>query len=294
MHTLGELITAMVTPFNKESQLDLGSTRKLMEHLIDNGSDGILLSGTTGESPTLTDKEKLGLFDYAVKNFKNKTKIIAGTGSNDTGHSIEISQEAERIGVDALLLVVPYYNKPSQEGLYKHFKAIACSVKIPIILYNVPSRTSCNLEPQTCIKLSEIDNIAGVKEASGDINQSALIARDTADDFLIFSGNDADTLPILSVGGYGVISVASHIAGREIKEMIHLFKQGEVSKASQIHNQLIDLFQGIFMDTNPVPVKKALNLMNIEVGEVRMPLCGMGKEKLSKLKKILKRYNAIE
>jgi len=293
MHELGELITAMVTPFDEELKLDLGSAHKLMDYLITNGSDGILLSGTTGESPTLSDKEKLRLFDYAVKQFKHKANIIAGTGSNDTAHSIEISREAERLGVDALLLVCPYYNKPSQEGLYKHFEAVASSVKIPVILYNVPSRTSSNLDAKTCVQLSKIDNIIGVKEASGDISQVSEIARDADDGFLIYSGNDCDTLPILSVGGYGVISVASHILGKDIKRMIGCFKDGDTRQAAEIHNRLMDLFKGIFIATNPIPVKKALNLMDIYVGPVRLPLCEMEEEKLDKLKKILKKYDVI-
>ncbi len=294
MHELGELITAMVTPFNEGSQLDLESAHKIMDHLIGHGSDGILLSGTTGESPTLTYKEKLSLFSYAVKKFKNKTKIIAGTGTNDTSASIEMSKEAERIGVDALLLVVPYYNKPPQQGLYKHFEAIASSVKTPIILYNVPSRTSCNLDAQTCVRLSEIENIVGVKEASGDISQASSIARDTGDDFLIYSGNDCDTLPILSIGGYGVISVASHIIGNDIKKMINVFKQGDTVEASKIHNHLMELFEAIFISTNPIPLKKALNLMGLKVGDVRLPLMDMEEEKLEKFKKILTRYNILK
>ncbi|MGM0364986.1 MAG: 4-hydroxy-tetrahydrodipicolinate synthase [Actinomycetota bacterium] len=293
MVELGELITAMVTPFDGQFQMDLGSAHKLMDHLIRNGSDGILLSGTTGESPTLSDQEKVDLFKFAVENFKGKAKIIAGTGSNDTAHSIEISKEAERLGVDALLLVVPYYNKPSQKGLYRHFEAIASSVKTPVILYNVPSRTSCNLDAETCIQLSKIDNIIGVKEASGDISQASAIARDAEDGFLIYSGNDCDTLPLLSVGGYGVISVASHIAGKEIKKMISYFKQGDNRGAAEIHSRLMDLFKGIFIATNPVPVKKALNLMNMGVGPVRLPLYEMEEAKLNKFKQILKKYNAI-
>ncbi len=294
MFALGELITAMVTPFNKELQVDLDAAHTLMDYLISNGSEGILLSGTTGESPTLTDQEKLSLFRYAVKNFGNRAKIIAGTGTNDTGHAVVLSQEAEKMGVDALLLVVPYYNKPSQTGLYKHFETIAGAVKIPVILYNVPSRTSCNLDAKTCIQLAEIDNIVGVKEASSQFGQISLIVRNTPEDFLVYSGNDGDTLPILSIGGYGVISVASHIAGKQIQEMIRCFKEGRSQEAADIHGTLMDLFEAIFITTNPIPIKTALNLMDIKVGEVRLPLCEMEKDTLAKFKNTLKKYHLIQ
>lgn len=224
MIDIGEVITAMVTPFDKKYNLDLDSCGKLLNYLIDEeASEGILLSGSTGESSTLDDNEKIKLFKFAKDNFGDKVKIIAGTGSNDTRHSIELSKEAEKIGVDCLLLVAPYYNKPSQWGLFKHFEAIASEVKTPIILYNVPSRTSSNISSKTCVELSKIDNICGIKEAGSDIRQISEIIRDTGEDFLVYSGNDGDTLPILSLGGYGVISVASHIICREIKEMITSF-----------------------------------------------------------------------
>ncbi|GAG70975.1 unnamed protein product, partial [marine sediment metagenome] len=236
MINMGEVITAMVTPFDKNYSLDLNSCSRLLNYLIDGEeSDGILLSGSTGESPTLDDDEKIKLFKFAKDNFGDRVKIIAGTGSNDTRHSIELSKEAESIGVDCLLLVVPYYNKPSQWGLFKHFEAIASEVKTPIIIYNVPSRTSSNISSKTCVELSKIDNICGIKEASGDMRQISEIIRDTDDDFLVYSGNDGDTLPILSLGGYGVISVASHIIGKEIKEMIASFKRGDFREAAKMH-----------------------------------------------------------
>ena len=258
MLDIGEVITAMVTPFDKNYKLDLESCGKLLEYLINEGSDGILLSGSTGESSTLDDKEKIELFKFAKDNFGSRVKIIAGTGSNDTKHSIELSKEAEKIGVDCLLLVAPYYNKPSQWGLFKHFEAIAGEVKIPIILYNVPSRTSSNISSRTCVELSKIDNICGIKEASGDMRQISEIIRDTDKSFLVYSGNDGDTLPILSIGGYGVISVASHIICREIKEMISSFKRGDLNKAAEMHRNLLDIFYGIFIATNPVPIKDCL------------------------------------
>jgi 4-hydroxy-tetrahydrodipicolinate synthase len=290
----GELITAMVTPFDKNYNLDQGAALDMMEHLVKNGSDGILISGTTGESPTLADEEKIKLFKLAVKNFKNKTKILAGTGTYDTKHSVELSQEAEKIGVDGLLLVTPYYNKPNQSGLYKHFEKIAGSVKIPVIIYNVPSRTSCNISAKTCIELSSIENIAGIKEASSDFRQIAEIIRGTREDFMVYSGNDGDTLPMLALGAYGVISVASHIVGNEIKRMISSFKNGNVTEAARLHNYLLDIFYGIFITTSPIPIKEALNLSGVYAGPTRLPLCAMGEEELVAFKKILSKYNIIK
>src|SRR4030043_1832838 len=283
----------MVTPFDKNYNLDQDATLKMMEHLVKNGSDGILISGTTGESPTLKDEEKIKLFKLAVKNFKNKTKIIAGTGTNDTRHSIELSKEAEKIGVDCLLVVGPYYNKPSQMGLFKHFEEIASEVKTPIIIYNVPSRTSCNISSKTCVELSKIDNICGVKEDSADMRQIAEIIRDTDEDFLVYSGNDGDTLPVLSLGGYGIISVASHIICREIKEMVTSFKSGDFKKAARMHLYLLDVVYGIFIASNPVPIKEALNLKGINAGPCRLPLCPMEDRELEAFKAILRRHKII-
>ncbi len=294
MIDFGELITAMVTPFDKDYNLVLDCCTKLINHLIDQASDGILLSGSTGESATLDDDERIKLYEFVKDNFGSKIKIIAGTGSNDTRHSVELSKEAERIGVDGLLLVAPYYNKPSQLGMFKHFEAIAGEVKIPILLYNVPSRTSSNISSRICVELSKIDNICGIKEASGNMRQIAEIIRDTDKDFLVYSGNDGDTLPILSLGGYGAISVASHIVGKEVKEMIADFKAGDFKKAAEMHRSLVDIFYGIFIDTNPVPIKEALNLKGINVGPCRLPLCSMDDKKLQSFKEILKRYKVID
>lgn len=293
MLEIGEVITAMVTPFDKDFNLDIESCSKLMEYLINEGSDGILLSGSTGESSTLSDGEKIELFRFAKNKFGDRVKIIAGTGSSDTKHAIELSKEAEKIGVDCLLLVAPYYNKPSQWGLFKHFEKIAGEVRTPIILYNVPSRTSSNINSTTCTELSKIDNICGIKEASGDLRQISEIIRDTDENFLVFSGNDGDTLPILSIGGYGVISVASHLVCTEIKKMILSFKNGDFNKAAELHRHLLDIFYGVFITTNPVPIKEALNLKGINVGPCRLPLCEMSKKELSVFKGILIKHKLI-
>jgi 4-hydroxy-tetrahydrodipicolinate synthase len=291
--SIGELITAMVTPFDKDNKIDFEVASMLIEHLIKNESDGILLAGTTGESATLTDEEKIELFTLGVKRFKTKTKIIAGTGTNDTGHSVELSMEAQKAGVDCLLCVTPYYNKPSQAGLYRHFEKIASSVKIPIIIYNVPSRTSCNISAKTTIALSKIENIIGVKEASSDFKQIAEIIGCADEGFLVYSGNDGDTLPMLSLGAYGVISVASHLVGKDIKKMIKTFKAGRTDDAAKLHRWLLDIFYGIFISTNPVPVKTALNLKGFNIGGVRLPLCEMTAEELDMFKNILGKYQLI-
>lgn len=289
----GEVITAMVTPFDDAGKLNLETTGQLVEHLISNGSDSILLSGTTGESPTLTDDEKIELFTYVVKKYGSKTKIIAGTGSNDTKHSIELSKEAEKAGVDAVLLVTPYYNKPNQTGLFKHFEAVASEIKIPVILYNVPSRTLCNISAKLCIELSKIKNIIGIKDASTDFRQIADIISGTPDGFLVYSGNDGDTLPMLSLGAHGVISVASHLIGNEIKKMISLFKEGSIAEAAKLHRWLLDMFYGIFIVSNPIPIKAAVNLYGINVGNPRLPLTCMSDSEAEEFKKILAKYNLI-
>jgi 4-hydroxy-tetrahydrodipicolinate synthase len=290
----GEVITAMVTPFDDDGKLDLVAAGKLINHLIENGSDSIVLSGTTGESPTLTDEEKISLFDYAVKNFSSKIKIIAGTGSNDTRHSIELTKEARNVGVDGILLVTPYYNKPGYSGLYKHFEAIASETDIPIIMYNVPSRTSCNMGAGLCLELAKIANITGVKEASSDFKQISEITSKAPRDFLVYSGNDGDTLPMLSLGAHGIISVASHLVGKDIKKMISLFKSGNVVEAAKLHHWLHDIFYGLFITTNPVPLKEALNLIGIKVGKPRLPLTCMSDSELEVFRGVIGKYNFLK
>jgi 4-hydroxy-tetrahydrodipicolinate synthase len=293
MLELGEVITAMITPFNSDFEIDWRCLDNLLVFLVENGSDSLLLAGTTGESPTLTDEEKIELFKFAVKKFNKKVKIIAGTGSNDTKHTIYLSKNAQEVGVDALLLVAPYYNKPTQFGILKHFEEIANSVEIPIIVYNVPSRTGCNISSKTCVELSKIRNIAGIKEASSDMRQVAEILRDCPKEFLVYSGNDGDTFPIVAMGGTGVISVASHIIGKEIKEMIYYLKNLEINKAADIHKKFLDIFYGIFITTNPIPIKKALELKGLDSGFLRPPLCKMESREEDLFKQILMKYEII-
>jgi 4-hydroxy-tetrahydrodipicolinate synthase len=273
MAEIGRLLTAMATPFDREGQLDTAQAGRLARALLDSGSDGLVVAGTTGESPTLTVKEKWRLFAAVKQAVGGRGAVIAGTGNYATAESIELTREAERIGVDGILLVVPYYNKPTQEGLFRHFEAIARSTSLPCILYNVPSRTGTNMTAETTIRLSHIPNIVGIKEASGDLAQAARIIENTRDDFRLWSGNDEDTLPLLSVGGYGVVSVASHLVGTQIQEMITSFVGGDRERAAAIHRRLLPLVKALFLVGNPMPLKYALNQVGFEVGAPRLPLC---------------------
>ncbi len=246
--------------------------------------------GTTGESPTTVREEELRLFREIKAVVKGKGSIIAGTGSNSTAEAVEATREAERIGVDACLLVVPYYNKPTQEGLYQHFKTIAQSTSLPCILYNVPSRTVVNMAAETTIRLSQIDNIIGVKEASGNLEQITRIISDSREDFLVWSGNDSDTLPILALGGYGVISVASHLVGRQISQMINSFTNGKMDEAARIHRHLMPLVNAMFVVANPIPVKYALNHIGFRVGKPRLPLTEPDEKTAALIRDTLKNY----
>ena len=271
-HTLGRLLTAMVTPMRQDGSVDYGAAADLAVRLVESGSDGVVVCGTTGESPTLTDDEKVGLFKAVVEAVGGRATVVAGTGSNDTHHSIELTRRAEKAGVDAILAVVPYYNRPPQEGLYRHFEAIAKATSLPVILYNIPGRTGQNLSPETTARLAAIENVVALKDSTGQLDHVSQVRRLTPPDFLIYSGDDSLTLPILAVGGAGVISVASHLVGRRIREMIEAFLAGQVDRARQIHLELFGLFKALFVTTNPIPVKKALQLAGIDVGPVRPPL----------------------
>jgi len=267
---LGRLLTAMVTPFDEKGKVDYQQAKRLAQALLKSGSQGVVVSGTTGECPTLTKEEKLRLF-AEVKSAIGQG-VVAGTGSYSTSESMKLTKEAEKVGADAILLVVPYYNKPTQEGLFQHFKAIAESTSLPCILYNVPSRTVTNLSADTTIKLSQVDNIVGIKEASGNLEQITKILQGTRKDFLVYSGNDGDTLPILALGGYGVISVASHLVGNQIREMMEKFLSGKIEEAAQLHRKLLPLINALFIVSNPIPVKYALNHIGFTVGKPRLPL----------------------
>ena len=290
MKELGRLIMAMVTPFNDKGEVDYEQAKKLALALLDSGSDGLVVTGTTGESPTLRREEEYRLYREIKSVVGDRGTVIAGTGSNNTAEALEATKEAEKIGVDACLLVVPYYNKPTQEGLYQHFKTVAGSTSLPCILYNVPSRTVVNMSADTAIRLSEIDNIAGVKEASGNLEQIAKIITGTRKDFLVWSGNDSETFPIMALGGHGIISVASHLVGNQIKRMIDSFLDGKVDEAAAIHHRLLPLVNALFIISSPIPVKYAVNQVGFRVGKPRLPLCEPDEKTAAIIRDTLKNY----
>jgi len=291
MREPGRLLTAMVTPFNQEGEVDYEQAKRLALALLDSGSEGLVVVGTTGESPTLIRDEELRLFAEVKSAVGERGLVVAGTGSNSTTEAMEATKAAERVGVDACLLVVPYYNKPTQEGLYQHFRTIAESTSLPCILYNVPSRTVVSLSADTIIRLSRIDNIIGLKEASGNLEQVAQVINGVRDDFLVWSGNDSDTLPILALGGYGVISVASHLVGNQIKKMIDSFMIGDTSIAADIHRRLLPLINALFIVANPVPTKYALNHIGFPVGSPRLPLVTPDEKTATTIRNTLKDYH---
>jgi 4-hydroxy-tetrahydrodipicolinate synthase len=290
MKKIGRLITAMVTPFNDKGEVDYEQAKKLARALVDSGSEGVVVVGTTGESPTTIRSEEIKLFREIKSAIGDRAAIIAGTGSNSTTEAIEATHEAEKVGVDACLLVVPYYNKPTQDGLYQHFKMIADSTKLPCILYNVPSRTITSLAAETTIKLSQVKNIIGVKEASGNFEQIAKIISGARKDFIVWSGNDSDTLPILAIGGYGVISVASHLVGKQISEMIYSFVDGKTEKAAELHRKLMPMFSGLFVVANPIPIKYALNQVGFKAGKPRPPLFEPDEKTAAQIMDMVKKF----
>ena len=288
-----KMLTAMITPYDPDLQVNYDRAGDIAEYLVDTGSDGLVVSGTTGESPVLSHDEKLRLFSTVKGKVGSRVEIWAGTGSYDTQGSIDLSREAEKVGVDGLLTVVPYYNKPSQEGLYQHFKAIAESVSIPIMLYNIPSRSGVNMLPETVARLAEIENIVALKESTGDMNQLSVLKNIVPESLAIYSGDDALTLPMLALGAVGVVSIASHLVGKDIKRMLAAFTTGDVAQAQLIHNYLFPIFKGLFITTNPIPVKEALNLLGKDVGGFRLPLCNAKKEEVEQLKEMLGQYNLL-
>lgn len=282
---------AIVTPMNDDFSINFEKFGKLIEYQIANETDAIIVCGTTGEAKTLNDTEHKELIKFAVEKVAGRVPVIAGTGSNDTSYSIQMSKYAQEVGADALLLVTPYYNKATQKGLFLHFSAIANSVKIPCILYNVPSRTGVNIAVQTYKKLAQVDNIVAVKEASGDISQIAKIASEC--DLDIYSGNDDQIVPIMALGGIGVISVLSNIAPRETHKMCKFMLEGDYEKARELQFKYLSLIGALFCEVNPIPVKTSLNLMGMSVGPLRMPLCDMEDNTLLQLKTELKNVQII-
>lgn len=291
----GNVVTAMVTPFDTSGALDLARAATLAKRLIEEGNDALVIAGTTGESPTLSDQEKIRLFAATKEGVGDRGKVIAGTGTYDTAHSIHLSKEAQRVGADGLLLVNPYYSRPSQDGLYAHFRAIAESTPLPVMLYNIPGRTGVNCTPETIARLAKTANIVAVKEAAGSLDQVSEIRVRTPDDFAIYSGDDSLTLPKLAVGGVGVVSVAGNlpsVAG-EIQQMIRAFFAGRPADALRIHRRLWPLFKVLFITTNPVPVKAAMRLSGFDCGKVRLPLVDATPKEEEQVSAVLKTLDLV-
>lgn len=292
-YNAGEIITAMVTPFNEDLSIDYPSLEKLINHLIETGSDAILVAGTTGETPTLSHEEEAEMFYFVKKIVNGRVKVIMGAGSNSTQTAVESSIKAKELGADAILTVVPYYNKPSQKGMYEHFAAIAKAVDLPVILYNIPGRTGVNMQPVTIAKLAkEFKNIIAVKQSNSDLDLISDIKTLCPEDFAVYSGDDSLTVPMMSLGAHGVISVASHIAGNDMKNMIKAFKSGKNAEALKLHLKLYPLFRKLFMAPNPVPVKAALSHIGIINEYVRRPLVVLDDEEKKELYAVLDKYSA--
>jgi len=278
MIDFGKVATAMVTPFDHKGNIDFEKTTQLINYLISSGSDALVIAGTTGESPTLSTEEKLALFRHSVKVVDGRVPVVAGTGSNNTYASIELTKKAEEIGVDAIMIVAPYYNKPNQEGLYQHFKTIAESTELPVMLYNIPGRSVINMSVDTIVRLAELPNVVALKDASGDLDAMTAIIAQTSDDFALYSGDDGLTLPVLAIGGTGIISVASHVIGNEMQEMVKLYESGNPKEAAKIHQRIVPVMKSLFAAPSPTPVKTALQLKGLDVGSVRLPLVPLTEE----------------
>jgi len=290
MKTIGRVLTAMVTPFDDKGEVDYAQAKRLAQALVASGTEGLVVTGTTGESPTLSDQEKLRMYEAVKDAVGDRAFIIAGTTTYNTAESIHLTKEADHVGVDGFLLTVPYYNNPPQEGLYQHFKAIAAATSKPCVLYNVPSRTVRNMEAPTTIRLSQIENIAGVKEASANYEQIAKIIEGAGPGFRVWSGNDSDTLPILAMGGYGIVSVVTHIAGLQVKAMVDKFLSGDTEGAAKLHRHLLPLVNALFVVANPIPVKYMLNTIGFNVGKPRLPLVEPDEKTAAQIKETLAKF----
>ena len=290
MAAFGRLLTAMITPFDEDGGIDYPQARKLAKGLTESGTDGLVIGGTTGESPSMSDDEKIRLFAEVKEEVGNSASVIAGTTDNNHAKSIELSQEAEKVGADGLLLTVPAYNKPTQEGLYQNFKAISEATSLPGLLYNVPSRTALNMEAETTLRLAEIDSIVGVKEASSDYVQITNIIDKAPKGFDVWSGNDDETFPIMCVGGYGVVSVASNLYGNQIKTMMGLILEGNIESAAAAHRKMLPIFKALFWVTNPIPIKYAVNRAGFNAGKNRLPLCDPDDGFIARFNEVMDQY----
>jgi 4-hydroxy-tetrahydrodipicolinate synthase len=288
---LGSVITAMVTPFRADGAVDLHHFRELATFLVENGSDGLVVSGTTGESPTLTDEEKLGLFRAAVETVGDRATVIAGTGTYDTGHSVHLTREATELGVDGILVVTPYYNKPPQRAIVRHFEEIAGATHLPVVAYNIPGRVVVNIESATIARLAEIENVVAVKQALDDPEQARFIAEETPLD--LYSGDDPNTFAFLELGGVGVVSVTAHLWGAPIAEMIRRHRDGDVEGARALHEEQQPSYDLLRIQTNPIPIKAALNLTGHEVGGHRLPMVEADEDELAQIRSCLERAGML-
>jgi len=284
---------AIVTPMQQDGSVNFPVLKELIEFQIENGTDAIIICGTTGEASTMTDEEQIETVRFTAETVSKRIPVIAGAGSNDTAHAIELAKGCEAAGADGVLLVTPYYNKTTQKGLVKHYTAIANSINIPVILYNVPSRTGLNIAPQTCYELSKVKNIVGIKEASGNFGNITQIAALCGPDFDLYSGNDDQNIPIMSLGGKGIISVLANVAPKDAHDMVAKFHAGDTKGAAELQLKSIELINALFCEVNPIPVKTALSLMGFNVGVCKAPLCEMEPEHLEVLKKAMKNYGLI-
>ena len=283
----GRLLTAMVTPFDSGGRVDLETASSLARHLVDTGNDGIVVTGTTGESPTLSDEEKVALYRTVVAAVGSRATVVAGTGTYDTAHSVHLSQAAAEVGVHGVMAVTPYYSRPPQTGLEAHFTAIADATELPVLLYNIPSRTGRLIEPATVLRLAAHERIVAVKDATADLTHSTAVVAGAPDGFAVYSGDDNSTLPLMSIGGVGVVSVAAHLVGRQMKLMIEAFVDGKVDEAAALHRRLAEVFRLLFVEPNPIPVKAGLRLVGIDGGKPRLPLVEAQPSTVDALRKAL-------
>lgn len=284
----GAVITAMVTPFRDDYSLDLDGAQALARRLLETGSDGLVVAGSTGEAPTLSHREKVDLFRAVVEAAEGRGKVICGTGTYDTAETVKLTRAAEEAGADAVLVVTPYYNKPPQRGLVAHFSRVAESTSLPLILYNIPGRTACTIEPDTLLRLAEVDNIVAVKDSTGDFHTLSRLFRELPPDFEVYSGDDWATLPMCCLGAKGVVSVASHLVGERIREMVEMVHAGDVAGARKVHDELTPLFRALFVTSNPIPVKAALEIAGHPVGPPRLPLVPASPEERAVLERALR------
>jgi len=292
-HAWGRLLTAMITPFDDDLAVNHPAAAQLARHLADTGSDGIVVAGTTGESPALSADEKIALLETVLAAVGDRIAVIAGTGSNSTSESIALTRRATQAGAHGIMLVTPYYNKPPQAGLVAHFRAVAAETTLPVMVYNVPGRTSVNLLPPAVEQLAAVPNIVALKDAAGSLDQTTETLRRVPDGFRVYSGDDSLTLPMMSVGAYGIVSVASHVAGARIAAMMQRYVAGDTTGAARLHRELFPLYKGLFATTSPIPVKAAVNMLGIPAGKPRMPLCELTAQESAQLAELLRQTGCL-